>query len=58
MNVFTKVREVPGGVLHDIKSELGKIWANVNGKDDILEIKDDSLRCFYHLTIMRLFPLW
>lgn len=38
MNVFTKIREVPGGVSHNIKNELRKILAKANGKDDILEM--------------------
>lgn len=58
MNVFTKTREVPGGMLQDIKNELGNILAKANGKDDTLEENDDSQRCFYHLIIVRSFPLW
>lgn len=38
MNVFSKIREVAGGVLHDIENELGKSLAKVNGKYDILEM--------------------
>lgn len=56
MNVFTKIRAVPGGMLQDIKNELGNILTKVNGKDDTLY--HDSQRCFYHLVIVRLFPLW
>lgn len=26
INVFTKIREVTGGVLHVIENELGKVW--------------------------------
>lgn len=37
MNVFTKIRLVTG-VSHNIKNELRKILAKVNGKDDILEM--------------------
>lgn len=29
MNVFTKIREVPGGMLQDIKNELGNILAKL-----------------------------
>lgn len=38
MNVFTKIREVTGGVLHVIENELGKSLAKVSGKYDILEM--------------------
>lgn len=38
MNVFTKIREVPGGISHNIKNELRKILATVYGKDSILEM--------------------